>query len=76
MHCKLAILYKPKNGNSVAVAFTVDPQLTAAVGAKAIQDLEIAAEVLGQSDPLMGEMQRLEAMHLRSILRTLMPELT
>ncbi len=75
MRCELAILYRPELGNAVALAAVNDRRLLAATAEKAIEESELAAKALADSDAVLGEMQRLEAKRLRELLHTVLPEL-
>ncbi len=75
MRCELVIIYRPEGGDAVTVAAIADRDLIHAAARKAIEESELAAEAMGDADPVLGEMQLLEAQRLRQVLATLIPEL-
>jgi hypothetical protein len=74
----LILVYEPatSNGRPTPLAHTADPDLILAVAERAIGDAISRAESLSASDEILGELERAEADRLRTILATLIPELS
>ena len=76
MRCELTITYRPPGGDPVPLVAISDPRLTAVVAGRAIRESERFADALAESDPILGEMQRLETRRLKDLLGAVLPELT
>jgi hypothetical protein len=71
----LLLVYEPAGGRPLTVARVDDRRTLVGAAQVAIVEAEARAELMGEADKILGEVEHAEALRLKTVLRLLVPEI-